>query len=316
LYVKSSKARSNRQKQIMIALRTGRLANRLVLFANFIGFVEEHQHRLVNVTFHSYAHLFETTRRDIYCRYPVPTRRSSFDLLPGAAALIRKTRIFYQLTRAACVVNGQFPLFGKRFMTLEETFSGGVTLLDDSEIARQMTEAKTIFAYGWRFRAPEAVKKHAEIIRAYFRPIEQIERNCQNSIDSLRENAEIIVGVHARRGDYRNWKNGRFFFQVERYVAWMKEMEAQFPGRKVAFFVCSDETLNRDVFGHLSVTIGRGAPVNDLYTLAKCDFIFGPPSTFSQWSSFYGKVPLLHLRRSDECIAIGKFGISFFEDIP
>jgi hypothetical protein len=61
-------------KTLVIAFRTGRLGNRLVLFAHVIGFAAEHGCRVVNFAFHSYAHLFENTRRDLYCRYPVAPR--------------------------------------------------------------------------------------------------------------------------------------------------------------------------------------------------------------------------------------------------
>jgi hypothetical protein len=307
---------STDQKLFVLALRTGRLANRLVLFANFIAFAEEHGHRLSNVTFHSYAHLFETTRRDIYCRYPVAKRRSLFDLLPGAASVIRKTRIFYHATRAACVTNERFHFFGRRVTTLLEIEGREVTLLDDPAIHETIAAAKTVFTYGWRFRAPDAVQKHAETIRAFFRPIEVVEKNSRETTDRLRQQANIVVGVHVRRGDYRGWKEGRFFFEVSRYAAWMREMAAQFPGGKVSFFVSSDEPRSRDEFGDLPVEIGLGPPVNDLWTLAQCDFIFGPPSTFSQWASFYGKVPLLHLCGNDDRIEVGKFRVSFFEEIP
>src|SRR5580700_2068789 len=80
-------------KLFVFGLRTGRMANRLILFANFIAVAEEQGHRIINFTFHSYADFFETTRRDIYCRYPVPRRRSWLDVLPGVAVGIRKTRI-------------------------------------------------------------------------------------------------------------------------------------------------------------------------------------------------------------------------------
>jgi hypothetical protein len=36
---------------------------------------------------------------------------------------------------------------------------------------------------------------------------------------------------------------------------------------------------------------GPGHFIEDLYALASCDYIIGPPSTFSQWASFYGNVP-------------------------
>jgi hypothetical protein len=314
--VSIARPHSTDQKLFVLALRTGRLANRLVLFANFIAFAEEHGHRLANVTFHSYAHLFETTRRDIYCRYPVAKRRSVFDLLPGAASLIRKTRIFYHATRVACVTNDRLKLFGNKVTTLLEIKGREVTLLDDPAIQEAIADAKTVFTYGWRFRAPDAVQKHAETIRAFFRPIEAVEKSSRETIDRLRQQGNIVVGVHVRRGDYRGWKEGKHFYEVPRYTAWMREIAAQFPGCKVSFFVSSDEPRSQNEFGDLPVEIGSGPPVNDLWTLAKCDFIFGPPSTFSQWASFYGRVPLLHLRANDDCIEVEKFRVSFFEEIP
>jgi len=74
-------------KLFTIAGRCGRLGNRLIIFAQFIAFAEEHGHRLINFTFHSYAGFFESTRRDIYCQYPRASRTSWLDAIPGANAL-------------------------------------------------------------------------------------------------------------------------------------------------------------------------------------------------------------------------------------
>ena len=300
----------------IIALRTGRLGNRLILFANFIAHAEEHGHRVANVTFHSFADLFETTRRDVYCRYPVAQRRSVFDLLPGAAPLIRKLRIFTNLVRQASKLNHKLHPFGRKVVALQEIPDRQVTLLDDPEVGRQLADAKVVFAYGWRFRAPDAVQRHAEKIRAYFRPIESVENQVRATMERLRQRAEVVVGVHVRWGDYRHYKQGSLFFEIPRYVAWMREVAAQFPGRKVAFFVCSDEPRSQAEFEGLTVEIGSGPPVTDLCTLARCDFIFGPVSTFSQWASFYGNAPLLFLRGSDDHVEMGKFRVSFLEEIP
>ncbi len=72
-------------KLFIIGLRCGRLGNRLILFANLIAYAAEHGDRVANVTFHSYAHLFETTRRHLL---PVsdcgPAGR-----MPGVASAIR-----------------------------------------------------------------------------------------------------------------------------------------------------------------------------------------------------------------------------------
>ena len=105
-------------KLLIVGLRCGRLGNRIVLFANLIAYAAEHGYRLINVTFHSYATFFETTRRDLFCRYPIAPERSWIDSIPGAADLIRKTRIFYHVIRGMSVLNHKLPLFGRRVVTL------------------------------------------------------------------------------------------------------------------------------------------------------------------------------------------------------
>src|SRR3954452_2091128 len=93
------------RKLFIICGRCGRMANRMVLFANFIALAEERGDRVMNPTFHSYATLFETTRRDIYCQYPAPGRSSLFDVIPGVAGAIRGTRLFFRLARSASLLN-------------------------------------------------------------------------------------------------------------------------------------------------------------------------------------------------------------------
>lgn len=312
----SETSRGTDRKVFIIGLRTGRLANRLVLFANLVGFAAEHGHRVINVTFHSYAHLFETTRRDIYCRYPAAKRRSIWDIVPGVAPLIRKTRIFYHAVRAASVLNDRHPVFGKKVLTVVETPGTPVPWMDSPEFQGQIRAARTVFIYGWGFRAPDCVKRHAEKIRDYFRPIEMYEGASREAVDRLRKDADMVVGVHIRHGDYSTWKQGRFYFPVERYAAWMRELAEQFPGRKVAFFVCSNEPRHASEFPGLSVGIGAGSPLADLCALAKCDYVLGPVGTFSQWAAFYGNKPLLFLRDQNDSVRLEKFYFTDLCEIP
>ena len=92
-------------KRIVVCFRTGRLGNRVLLFAHFIAMAEEQGHQVINFAFHSYAHLFETTRRDIYCRYPATERRSWMDIIPGINPALRKTRLCLRLAYGASFLN-------------------------------------------------------------------------------------------------------------------------------------------------------------------------------------------------------------------
>jgi hypothetical protein len=64
------------------------------------------------------------------------------------------------------------------------------------------------------------------------------------------------------------------------------------------------------------VGFGAGSPVGDLYALAQCDYIFGPVSTFSQWASFYGNKPLLHLENHEAQVEREQFRVSDLQEIP
>jgi hypothetical protein len=303
-------------KLFIISGRCGRLANRMVLFANFIALAEEQGHRVMNPTFHSYAHLFETTRRDIYCQYPTPARRSWMDVFPGAAAAIRGTRLFFRVARAASGLNEKLPLFGKGVVTLRQTPGKDITALDGPEVQAKIRNARIILVNGWNFRAPGLVQRHAEKIKSYFQPISELEQASRWAVDALRLEAEVLVGVHIRRGDYSNWRSGQCFFEVSRYASWMRELAEQFRPRKVSFLVCSNEPRERNEFSGLSVGFGAGTAVGDLYALAKCDYIFGPVSTFSQWASFYGGKPLLHLSDKNARMELARFSVSDLREVP
>jgi len=303
-------------KLLIIALRCGRLGNRLALFANLIAYAAEHGHRLVNVTFHSYAHLFEVTRRDLYCRYPIARRRSLLDAIPPVGKAIRQTRLLYHPLRYLSLWNEKRPLFGKRVVTLRERPKQMIILLDSPEVRAQIAEARVVFVYGWVFRAPEAMRNHAEVIRAYFRPIAEYERSTTQAVERLRQQADVVLGVHIRHADQRTWFGGKYFFEAARYAQWMHELAAQFPGKRVAFLVCSDEPRRLDEFAGLTVGFAPGSPVEDMYALAKCDYVFGAVSSFTQWASFYGNKPLFQVRDTNDRLELSKFKVTYLDDIP
>jgi hypothetical protein len=302
-------------KLFIIAGRCGRLANRLVLFANFIAFAEEEGHRVANVTFHSYAELFVATRRDIYCRYPAARRGSWLDVIPGVAGAIRWTRLFAHGVRMVGQINERLPILGSGAITFRQGPSGYVSL-EGPEVRARVRDAKRVFIFGWTFRAPRYLQRHAEKIRAYFRPIEKHDRAAREAVEKLRRNSDVVVGIHIRHGDYRNWRGGKYFFPVERYTAWAKELAEQFQGRKVSFLVCSDEPRHQGEFQGLSVGFGTGHPVEDICALSECDYVIGPVSTFTQWASFYGNKPLFHLRDTKSRIERDQFQVSYLEEIP
>jgi hypothetical protein len=56
--------------------------------------------------------------------------------------------------------------------------------------------------------------------------------------------------------------------------------------------------------------------MGDLYALAKCDYLLGTLSSFSQWASFYGNKPLYQVRDGHEHPERGQFRVLYLEVIP
>ncbi len=308
--------RPGKGKLFVISGRCGRMANRIILFANFIALAEEQGHRVANPTFHSYARFFEATRNDIYCQYPPATRRSWLDIVPGVGGAIRGTRIFFHAARVAGLLNERHPIFGKRIFTLRQCPTEKITALDGPEVQSKIRDARIVLVNGWAFRAPGLVERHAEKIKSYFRPIAEIEQASREAIKRLRQQADVVIGVHIRRGDYRTFREGAYFYPVAQYAAWMRELAEQFPGHRVAFFVCSDEHRSEQEFPGLRVGIGAGSAVGDMCALAKCDYVLGPVSSFSVWASFYGNKPLFLIRDRETRVERERFGIPDLTGIP
>lgn len=171
---------------------------------------------------------------------------------------------------------------------------------------------------GWDTRQDT---KYLEITKSklqqVFRPREDIVERAERMISSLRKEADMVVGVHVRRGDYATWQNGRFYFELEEYHLFMQKIQHLFSDRRVAFFISSNEDFNTDVFADCTCSrFGRepSGAVLDLYTLSLCDRIVGPVSSYSRWASFIGEVPLCFLEKKDQEFCKDSFSriIDFF----
>lgn len=117
---------------------------------------------------------------------------------------------------------------------------------------------------------------------------------------------DVVVGVHVRRTDYATWCGGRYFFGIQQYSAWMRQVYSIYAkqGCSAAFLVASDDRVSLSDFPGLDVTLASGTAgqgghfTQDLVELSLCDVVLAPPSTFSAWACIVGGTPLIVLRRS------------------
>lgn len=125
------------------------------------------------------------------------------------------------------------------------------------------------------------------------------------------------IGIHARRGDYRQWKEGRYCYEDSVWARIMHSLQNQIEasGFKCRFLICSNEPWNLcdDTLDMFQIPGANG--ITDLCALSQCDYIIGPPSTYSQWASFVGNVPLHFILSSDEDIDVSDFSPVVRQDV-
>ena len=167
------------------------------------------------------------------------------------------------------------------------------------------------FIKGWHTRRDTRyIAEAKKELQQIFTPKESIVNTANNMIAELKKDSDIVIGVHIRRGDYKDWNDGRFYYSFEEYHQFMQRVASLFPDKRVSFFISSNEKLSKEMFPNVlcSYHTGENASViSDLYTLSLCDYIIGPFSTFSRWASFIGEKPICYLEDRNQTFTHASF---------
>lgn len=169
------------------------------------------------------------------------------------------------------------------------------------------------FIEGWsnRLGNAELVLKHSNEIRRIFSFNSSISDPISNSLATA-DNQCVTIGVHIRRGDYKEWLGGIYYYADAQYVRILSELKNQFlsQGKEVRFLLCSNEPIDFTNYENLNCfSIPNTTGTKDLCALSQCNYIIGPPSSYSQWASFMGEVPVKFIMSGDEQIYLEDFSI-------
>lgn len=336
---------------LVISTPQGQLGNSLVHFAGIRAFAIKNNIPLLHLTFDPYAELFPLSNTDLFSSFAAGQDLAQNSLVcsllsvfksflsvvtpgdPQSAALKRETLISTppEVFLRACDphVRHAALLFGCAFTRWVEAgqFKSLPVLIlrapDDTELDLSKDprmqfivssgEETIVLLDGWLIRANQDLEERAGELRRYFTPQPETTAAVERVSVPLRARTDAVVGVHIRRKDYRDFMGGRYFWPVERYLAWMRELTRAVPDRKLSFLVCSDEPLQAEQFAEFDFSFGPGSAVADMYSFARCDVLFGPPSTFTGWAHFYGGNQLAFMRTDQDSVAevvtlLGKCG--------
>ncbi|MDH6309972.1 hypothetical protein M2451_002862 [Dysgonomonas sp. PFB1-18] len=247
----------------------GQLCNRIWSLVPSIAYGLEHEEKMQAVNFSEYSDGFENLNVNKLISFP-PKKLSR--------------KFFHFLKAKGYIQNGRPNIFSRLF---------NLNLIE-----------------GWSNRLGNAdmVQRQSDGIREIFTFSKGVTGAVDQVFSSVQE--DTVVGVHIRRGDYREWLDGIYYYVDEDYYYMMNTLNELLTaeGHKVKFLLCSNESIDLDNFKGLNYfVIPDSSGIKDLYALSKCSYIIGPPSTYSEWASFMGKVPVKYITSINEKIMLSDF---------
>lgn len=279
---------------IAVTNNEGQLCNKLVLFANCLATGIEAKQRVVHFCGNQIRRAVELDTEE--------GKRHKFMCLP-----------FDSVRQIGTAVFEASKFYGKK--TGRENKPGVAKTIEESRafMERQsdrLRNNRLFVVHDWYFRNPDALFRHKAVIQRYLRVKDSFCVRPLQILAAARQTHEIVVGVHLRRGDYKTYRGGKFYFDDEIYGRWMKDLSRDAPS-SVCFLLCSNEPVDHSYF------MGRGlnticAPnhaLEDLVALSLCDYVFGPPSTFSWWAAFTGNVPFFHVWGGHQEVSMRSFAL-------
>ena len=275
---------------LIVCSKEGLLSNRLFHFSHLVSFAIENGETIWYPYIAEFAPLFCNLKSEILGKHGIVIYSSSiFNLILRIIGwLLRKI----PENKYICSADG-----------------GGD--LDLSLFQRK--DRRLLFLSGWLLRDYASIRKHRELVKSIFQFDANTIDDCNAKLSLARRNNALLVGVHIRRGDYKEFQDGKFFFEVEIYREAIDQLRILFSseGRDIAFIICTnDQGIHGSVLLNDShIFHNRGSQLSDLCILSQCDYIIGPPSTFSAWASFYGAVPLTYIVKRNQVIGKSDFRV-------
>lgn len=283
------------KKKLIVIKPNGNHSNRLLQNLHFEVFCREHQIEYHNPTFIDMAGYYAepcNTETNLFLKF------LQIDIL---GKLFRHSRVIKKIFSVVWIISKLSCLKLVRF----DKESG----ISDSEslLLKAFEKNNVVYVAGWKFRLHELTEKHRDeiskkyILKAFF---------YENSIlakkaGELKSQGYTLIGVHIRRGDYKKWKGGIYCYDDSVYKKYMDSISQQLTQQgkeKQMFLLFSNEDLK--IQQSSNIIISKENWYTDQHVMSMCNYLIGPPSTFTLWASYVGQAKLFHIYDSSEKIIL------------
>jgi hypothetical protein len=287
----------------------GRLGNQLLRFAHWMAWAREHEGEVevIDLAFWPYAQFFQQWHSHPVCVYPVRPHRldavvRSFRRLPVWLGW----RAEWRLQCAVHAIGRCWP--GWQAVGLDDP-AGENLDLESPDFLSNVTKHRVTTCAGWKISGWKLFSKYQAVIRECFRPEPVFAARAAKFIATLRAKCDVLAGLLIRQGDYRTWREGRFYFSAETYAGWIRQLIDLHPGQRVVVVMACDERQDPSAFAGLPCYFASGSAntgghwFESFVELSQCDFVLSPPSTFGAAAAFVGAIPLWPLLATEQALA-------------
>lgn len=166
---------------------------------------------------------------------------------------------------------------------------------------------KITFMSGWYFHIPLSDQRkyfqlHYSLKKKYYE-----NNGLYKNIMHFKSKGYIIVGVHARRGDYKHYEGGAYFYDWCVYKQKILEVQNLLQEtNNIKFVIFSNDSVPKFLLSN-DIIVSTEQWYLDHHLMGLCNYLFGPPSTFSLWASFIGGVKYCPLNNPNENMTISDF---------
>jgi len=166
------------------------------------------------------------------------------------------------------------------------------------------------YVEGWGFRVHDLTAKYQDLFIDKYSLKEEyyINNRLYKKIQAIDRDTTSIIGVHIRRGDYKTHQGGKYYFNDEVYKKYIRQMQKDIKeklSKDSIIIIFSDEITGFNE--NSNIIISKNDWYVDHYLMSTCDYLIGPPSTFTLWASYIGKNKYFHFTNDSGKIDIGKF---------
>ena len=163
---------------------------------------------------------------------------------------------------------------------------------------------------GFHFSAKDLVTKHRERICKILDFRSSLKSSMDPILQKARSKYSLILGVHIRENDFKDFYDGKYFVSAEHYLKLIDQFKKINSEESIGVLICSDSSqiLKEIEDQNPDCIFPKGSVAEDMYALSNCDYIIGPKATtMSTWASFFGNVPVLQADSSTQHFSVQDF---------